>query len=40
VASVLAMLAVVTLLLKSFLEWKTRREIEEAKRLQTAGGEA
>jgi sulfate/thiosulfate transport system permease protein len=40
VASVLAMLAVVTLLLKSFLEWKTRREIEEAKRLQTVGGEA
>lgn len=40
VASVLALLAVVTLLLKSILEWKTRRELEEAKRLQTVGGEA
>ncbi len=40
VASVLAMLALVTLLVKTSLEWKTRRDLEEAKRLQVAGGEA
>jgi len=38
VASVLAMLALVTLGLKTALEWKTRRELAEAKRLATAGG--
>jgi sulfate transport system permease protein len=40
VASVLAMLALVTLLVKTSLEWKTRRDLEEAKRLQVAGGNA
>jgi sulfate transport system permease protein len=40
VASVLAMLALVTLLVKTTLEWKTRRELEENRRLTTAGGEA
>jgi sulfate transport system permease protein len=40
VASVLAMLALVTLLVKTSLEWKTRRDLAEAKRLQVAGGEA
>jgi sulfate transport system permease protein len=40
VASVLAMLALVTLFVKTMLEWKTRRELEEAQRLQSAGGEA
>jgi len=38
VASVLAMLALVTLGVKTALEWKTRRELAEAKRLATAGG--
>jgi sulfate transport system permease protein len=40
VASVLAMLALVTLLVKTTLEWKTRRELEENKRMLTLGGEA
>jgi len=40
VASVLALLALVTLFVKTMLEWKTRRDLEEAKRLQTAGGDA
>jgi len=40
VASVLALLALVTLLVKTTLEWRTRREIEEHKRLLTLGGEA
>src|SRR5690349_10566821 len=40
VASVLAMLALVTLVAKTTLEWKTRRDVAEAKRLQTAGVEA
>jgi sulfate transport system permease protein len=40
VASVLAMLALVTLVVKTALEWKTRRDLAEAKRLQTAGVEA
>jgi sulfate transport system permease protein len=40
VASVLALLALVTLLVKTTLEWKTRREIEENERLPTLGGEA
>jgi len=40
VASVLALLALVTLLVKTTLEWKTRRDIEEHKRLLTLGGEA
>jgi sulfate transport system permease protein len=40
VASVLAMLALVTLLVKTTLEWRTRREIEENKRMLTLGGEA
>jgi sulfate transport system permease protein len=40
VASVLAMLALVTLLVKTTLEWRTRREIEEHKRMLTLGGEA
>ena len=39
-ASVLAMLALVTLLVKTALEWKTRRDLAEAHRLQTEGGEA
>lgn len=37
-ASVLAMLALVTLGMKTALEWKTRRELAEAKRLATTGG--
>ena len=40
VASVLALLALVTLLVKTTLEWRTRREIEENKRMLTLGGEA
>ena len=40
VASVLALLALVTLLVKTTLEWKTRRELEENKRMLTLGGEA
>jgi len=40
VASVLAMLALVTLVVKTALEWKTRRDLAEAKRLQTAEVEA
>jgi sulfate transport system permease protein len=40
VASVLAMLALVTLLVKTTLEWRTRRDLEERKRLLTLGGEA
>ena len=39
-ASVLALLALVTLLVKTTLEWKTRRELEENKRMLTSGGEA
>ena len=39
-ASVLAMLALVTLLVKTTLEWKTRRALEENKRMLTSGGEA
>jgi sulfate transport system permease protein len=38
VSSVLAMLALVTLGVKTALEWKTRRELAEARRLATAGG--
>jgi sulfate transport system permease protein len=40
VASVLALLALVTLLVKTTLEWKTRRELAENERLLNAGGEA
>jgi ABC-type sulfate transport system permease subunit len=40
VASVLALLALVTLGVKTALEWKTRRDLAEAQRLQTAGGDA
>ncbi len=40
VASVLAMLALVTLLVKTTLEWRTRRDLEERKRMLTLGGEA
>jgi sulfate transport system permease protein len=40
VSSVLAMLALVTLLVKTTLEWKTRRDLEENKRMLTSGGEA
>jgi sulfate transport system permease protein len=40
VASLLALLALVTLLVKTTLEWRTRREIEENKRMLTLGGEA
>jgi sulfate transport system permease protein len=40
VASVLAMLALVTLVVKTALEWKTRRDLAEAQRLQAAGGES
>jgi sulfate transport system permease protein len=40
VASILALLALVTLLLKTTLEWRTRRELEENKRLLTPSGEA
>jgi sulfate transport system permease protein len=39
VASVLAMLALVTLAVKTTLEWKTRRDLEDAKRARTAEGE-
>ncbi len=39
VASVLAMLALVTLVVKTALEWKTRRDLAETDRLQTDGGE-
>ncbi len=39
VASVLAMLALVTLFVKTALEWKTRRDLAEAHRLQTEGAE-
>ena len=38
--SVLALLALVTLLVKTTLEWRTRRELEEHKRMLTLGGEA
>jgi sulfate transport system permease protein len=40
VASVLAMLALVTLLVKTTLEWRTRRDLEDRKRLAAQGGEA
>jgi len=40
VASVLALLALVTLLLKTTLEWKTRRELAENERMLATGGEA
>jgi len=40
VASVLAMLALVTLAVKTALEWKTRRDLAEAEQLQTEGVEA
>jgi len=40
VASVLALLALVTLLVKTALEAKTRRELAEAQRLQAEGGAA
>jgi ABC-type sulfate transport system permease subunit len=36
----LALLALVTLLVKTTLEWRTRRELEENKRMLTLGGEA
>jgi sulfate/thiosulfate transport system permease protein len=39
-ASVLSLLALVTLLVKTVLEWKTRRDLEERKRLLVSGGEA
>jgi sulfate transport system permease protein len=39
-ASVLALLALVTLLVKTTLEWRTKRELEEHKRMLTLGGEA
>jgi len=39
-SSVLAMLALVTLFAKTALEWKTRRDLAEAARLQTQRGEA
>jgi sulfate transport system permease protein len=39
-SSVLAMLALVTLFVKTALEWKTRRDLAEAARLQTQRGEA
>jgi sulfate transport system permease protein len=38
VASVLAMLALVTLFVKTALEWRTRRELAEIARLQSEGG--
>ena len=38
-ASVLAMLALVTLFAKTALEWKTRRDLAEAARLAAQGGE-
>ncbi|MBM4242931.1 MAG: sulfate ABC transporter permease subunit CysW [Deltaproteobacteria bacterium] len=40
VASVLTLLALITLVLKGTLEWRTRREIAEAARLRTARSEA
>jgi sulfate/thiosulfate transport system permease protein len=40
VASLLALLALVTLFVKTALEWKTRRDLAEAHRLPTEGGEA
>jgi sulfate transport system permease protein len=40
VASVLALLALLTLLVKTTLEWRTRRELEEHERMLTLGGEA
>jgi sulfate transport system permease protein len=40
VASVLALLALVTLLVKTTLEWRTRRDLEDRKRLAAQGGEA
>jgi sulfate transport system permease protein len=40
VASVLALLALVTLFVKTTLEWRTRRDLEERKRLAAQGGEA
>jgi sulfate/thiosulfate transport system permease protein len=40
VASVLALLALVTLLVKTTLEWKTRRDLAENARMLTTGGEA
>ena len=40
VASVLALLALVTLLVKTTLEWKTRRELAENERMLATGGEA
>ena len=40
VASVLALLALLTLLLKTTLEWKTRRELAENARMLATGGEA
>jgi sulfate transport system permease protein len=39
VSSVLALLALVTLLVKTSLEWRTRRDLDEQKRLLTLGGE-
>jgi sulfate transport system permease protein len=39
VASVLAMLALVTLSIKTALEWKQRRDLAEADRLRSGGGE-
>jgi len=39
-ASVLALLALVTLLVKTTLEWKTRRELAENERMLATGGEA
>jgi len=40
VASVLAMLALVTLFVKTTLEWRTRRDLEDRKRLAAQGGDA
>jgi sulfate/thiosulfate transport system permease protein len=40
VASVLALLALVTLVVKTTLEWKTRRELAENERMLNAGGES
>ena len=40
VASLLAMLAVVTLLAKTSLEWKTRRDLAATARAMQTGGEA
>ena len=40
VASILALLALVTLLVKTTLEWKTRRELAENERMLNTGGEA